>query len=708
MSLTFLVPLFLLGLAGIAVPVILHLTRKQRKNVVAFPSLMFLEKIPFQEQRRRRIQNWFLLLVRALALALLALAFSRPFVDDAEVSGTAAGGPREVVLLLDRSYSMERGSSFADGVEAARAELSELGPLDRISLVAFDQGAVVVARSTADPTRLRTALDTLAPGSGTTRYGPALKAAQTILEESELPLGEVVLLTDFQRHGWTGDEGVRLPPGTVLTRVDVAAAPTENVQVADLTLTRSVVSGRERRTASVRLLRRSGQAEAVIPVTLELDGQELQTREVTLPADGPATVTFEPFTLSAPHTSGAVRVPADDLPTDDARHFALSPGDALDVLVIEGGTAGLDESLYLMRALDISEEGRFRARTAGRSALREDVLSDTEVVVLHGVPLDGASAEVLRGFVADGGGLLVAPGEGGSWPASSADLLPGSLGTAEDRSAEVGGRLGFLDYDHPVFEAFAGPRRGDFTGARFFRARTFTAGDSARILARFDDGSPALVESGVGRGTILVWTSTLDSYWNDLALQPVYLPFVHRLVEHLAGRPDALPWFTVGQVVDLADGEALERAGLSDAGAARLSGDGDLVAMTPSGGSLPLAGGDGPRYLTLEERGFYEVRPPGSDPDRPFILAVNPDLEESAVAALDAEQLAAAVTAPPGSSGSTGTSFEGAELRREDQERRQSLWRWLLLGAFGLLVAETVASNWLSRRRSGTPGLARG
>jgi len=157
-----------------------------------------------------------------------------------------------------------------------------------------------------------------------------------------------------------------------------------------------------------------------------------------------------------------------------------------------------------------------------------------------------------------------------------------------------------------------------------------------------------------------------------------------------------------------AGAEALERAGLSDAGAARLSGDGDLVAMTPSGGSLPLAGGDGPRYLTLEERGFYEVRPPGSDPDRPFILAVNPDLEESAVAALDAEQLAAAVTAPPGSSGSTGTSFEGAELRREDQERRQSLWRWLLLGAFGLLVAETVASNWLSRRRSGTPGLARG
>ena len=74
MSLAFLVPLFLLGVAGIVVPIVVHLTRRQRRNVVHFPSLMFLEKIPYQEQRRRRIQHWFLLSLRALALALVAIA----------------------------------------------------------------------------------------------------------------------------------------------------------------------------------------------------------------------------------------------------------------------------------------------------------------------------------------------------------------------------------------------------------------------------------------------------------------------------------------------------------------------------------------------------------------------------------------------------------------------------------------------------------
>ena len=103
MSLAFLVPLFLVGIAGIVVPIVVHLTRRQRRNVVLFPSLMFLDKIPYQEQRRRRIQHWFLLSLRSLALAVLALAFARPFLQDAELGLGATGGPREVVVLVDQS-----------------------------------------------------------------------------------------------------------------------------------------------------------------------------------------------------------------------------------------------------------------------------------------------------------------------------------------------------------------------------------------------------------------------------------------------------------------------------------------------------------------------------------------------------------------------------------------------------------------------------
>jgi hypothetical protein len=334
-------------------------------------------------------------------------------------------------------------------------------------------------------------------------------------------------------------------------------------------------------------------------------------------------------------------------------------------------------------------------------------LEGTRVVVLNDVRTDGASARLLEDFVHGGGGVLIVAGEAASWPASAPDLLPGTLGPVEDREAGRGGRLGFLEYGHEVFEIFAGPRSGDFSGARFFRARSFAPADSATVLARFDDGSVAMAEVRRGEGSVVVWTSTLDAYWNDLALQPVFLPFAHRLVEHLSGRADALPWVTAGQVVDLADSRALEAAGLVSARAAAFAPDEDQVALTPAGRSVPLPAGEGPRYLPFEERGFYVIRPPGTEPERPFTVAVNVDLAESALARLDPQEMVAQL-AGPGAAPEQGPTFEAAALARVEQERRQSLWRYLLVAGFLLLLAETGVSNWLSRRTSRTPGMTTG
>jgi uncharacterized membrane protein len=103
----FLAPLFFAGLLALAVPILVHLTHKERKDVVVFPSLMFLSKIPYQAVRRQRIRHWLLFALRCLALILLALAFARPFLNRASAATPVRGlGARELVILLDRSYSM--------------------------------------------------------------------------------------------------------------------------------------------------------------------------------------------------------------------------------------------------------------------------------------------------------------------------------------------------------------------------------------------------------------------------------------------------------------------------------------------------------------------------------------------------------------------------------------------------------------------------
>src|SRR5579871_5129479 len=105
----FLTPLVLLASAAIAVPIFVHLIQRERSRVVQFPSLMFVQKIPYQSVRRRRIRHWALLLMRCAALLLIVLAFARPFLKREVAAAAALGGTRELVILLDHSASMGYG-----------------------------------------------------------------------------------------------------------------------------------------------------------------------------------------------------------------------------------------------------------------------------------------------------------------------------------------------------------------------------------------------------------------------------------------------------------------------------------------------------------------------------------------------------------------------------------------------------------------------
>src|SRR6058998_4180166 len=222
----FLTPFFLLGLSAIAIPVLIHLIQREKKRVIEFPSLMFVRRIPYQSVRRRRIRHWALLLMRAAAIALIVAAFARPFIHQGTVAAAVGGGAREVVILLDQSASMGYGDHWSRARDAARAVVRGLGADDRATLVLFDKNAEENMRATSDRTRLEAAINAAKVTTGATRYGPALKLADSILGRSPLKRREAVLISDFQKTGWTGSEDARFPDGMTLTTASVASPST--------------------------------------------------------------------------------------------------------------------------------------------------------------------------------------------------------------------------------------------------------------------------------------------------------------------------------------------------------------------------------------------------------------------------------------------------------------------------------------------------
>ena len=244
----FLLPLFLLGLGALAVPVLIHLIQREKNQIIAFPSLMFVRRVPYESVRRRRIRHWLLLAMRLGALALIVAAFARPFVRGSVAA--IGGGAREVIVLLDRSYSMGYGDRWTRAQAAARQAIDGLGASDRASLVLFGTGSEVVLQSIDDRARLLAAIAAATPGAEATRYGPALKVAGTIAAESTRPRREVVLITDFQKNGWAPTDDQRLPAGTTFSPVSVGDLDTVNLAVAPVALRRGRFEGQERVTVT--------------------------------------------------------------------------------------------------------------------------------------------------------------------------------------------------------------------------------------------------------------------------------------------------------------------------------------------------------------------------------------------------------------------------------------------------------------------------
>lgn len=704
---SFLAPLFFTALAALSIPVLIHLIQREKKQVVYFPSLMFLEKIPYRSVQRRRIHNWLLLLLRMAAIVLIITAFARPFFNETTLASAAAAGSREVVILLDRSYSMGYGDRWTRAQAAARDAIDGLQAGDRASLVFFARGADVAARSTDDRAQLRLAVDGATVSAESTRYAPALKVAQTILQQSQRPRREVMLISDFQRVGWDGAQDAGLPAGSMLTPVVITDEQPANVVVSSVALPRDESSDQSRVVVTAGLQNKGDEPVRDLDVSLDIDGLEAQSQQVSLEANASGFATFPAVVLPPTPARARIRLADDALAIDNTFYFTLSRGRPIRVLIVERAGAGRDLSFYLQGALGVGTDPEFDVDVTSVDRLGAGDLADRAVVVLNDVPLGGGLADRFARFVEQGGGLFVVLGDRSTWP-EGLEIMPGRIGPVVDLDLGRTVTVGYVDFSHRVFDLFRAPRSGDFGSTQVYRYRALDLWPEAHVLSRFDDGGVALAERDTGRGRVLVWAGTLDNLWSDLVVKPVFLPFVHRVAMYLADYEEPTPWQTVGQVFVEAPSDRT-RVALTPSGERLLLSRADEA--PPAGEAVPAEGtgetegeaeaarpSEDDLWVQLDEPGFYEIRDAAGGGGPVTEIAVNVDTTESDLTTLDPQELVGAVTGRA-SSGETAAAEE-VTLRPVDLERRQSLWWYLLLLGVVLLAAETWLSNRLSRATS--------
>ena len=680
MGLGFLVPAFLAGLAAIAIPLLMHLRDKNEESPTRFPSLMFLVRLPIRTSDRRRITDWPLLLLRALIVAILVLAFSRPFFGhEAEVA--ADRRVRAVVLLLDRSMSMGYAGTWEGAQDSARALVASLAADDQVAVVIFDEEAQVAQGWTLDHAAARALIDATAPVARGTRFGAALRVARSTLIGAPPGAPELVLITDLQRSGLAGVAGLELPAGLPLRVVAVAPPTRPNTSLQGVEARRIADGNRIQLQVQARVVTRDLAAARQARLTLRLAGREVGTRTVTLQPTAELAVVFDPIPAPSGAVEGEVTIDGDALPGDDRFRFTLPADDGLTVMLVVPDDLARDETLFLERALAIGRAPAVRIERRRPGTVDAAALERAALVFFWDVaPPTGSAGAALDRWVAGGGGEVVLAGPRLGARRISALAGAAAVAGSADRRVGGGGTLGEVRSEHPLFAPFRSTQAA-LMAPRFHRYPRLEPAVGTEVLARFDDGSPAVLERISGEGHVLVLALGLDVRESDFPLQPAFLPMMRRVVLHGAGHESMPLWRTTGE-------SWLPR------GVRRTP-----VIAAPDGSLLRPEASTLGTAVILDEVGVYsayEGRVDGTPRDR---VAVNVSPAESELTPADPRELLLGVGE------SSDSTFRGVTAPTSiELESRQRVWRWLLVLAAALLVAESIIASrgWRGRARRAT------
>jgi hypothetical protein len=664
-------PWFLVALAGLALPVYLHLLKRLTTTPKPWASLMFFESRTKSSKKHHRLKYLLLLSLRLLVLLLLVLAFANPFIRR---NTAALASSRLVLLVVDNSFSMRAGTRLADAKTAALGVLSGKGAA-RAQIAAFGSQLRLMTQPIEDQAALRAAVQAIPPGDGHGNFAELARAVRGIAESVKTPV-ELYFFSDMQRSGLAATfSDMALPANVQLVTHAIVDKLQPNWTVESLDAP-GQVWGKDAKPVHVKaVIAGYGTPAAQRTVSLVVNGKTTATRTVMVPAGGRAAVEFPSLEVPYGFSRCEVRIDAaDELPADDLRRFAIERSDPQKALLIHKYSD--DRSpLYVGAALSAAAQSAFVLQSINFNEAADLRPSNYAFIILSDLnSMSSLLANSLTQYVRSGGSLLLAPGTdvaGAQLPIFGGHIV------ATRNYTRVPGRfmtVGSADSSYPAIA-----KAGSWEDVKFFYALDVEPGD-ARVIVRLADQTPLLLEKRIGEGRVVLLTSGLDNITNDFPLHPAFVPFIEQTARYLAGSERQGGARPVDAFLELRN--------------AREQGQG--VEVTDPEGKRPLTLGEAAsaQSFQLSQAGYYEIRLANG---RRNEVAVNPDPRESNLDVIPDDVLGLWRGNQGETSQQAQASVPGAAA---PQKTPQSLWWYVLLLGLAFAVAESaLASRYLGTQR---------
>ena len=667
----FLTPLFLFGLLAAAIPVAIHLIRREKPPKLMFSTVRFLKKTSRKLVLFQQLQQLLLLALRAGLIALIVFAFARPLIN-LSVARLLDADPQSAVLLFDVSMSMRYGEVFDNATSEAAALIGSLDAGDEIAVVTFDDSVGLVREFNTDLDSVAALLREIEPGYGATNYMPALRLANEMLESARFENRALYLVSDFQQAGMENvEESWKLGPGIRFSGIDVGEAESVNLALTDVRSPEQLLEDELEQGILARVRSTGTLFRERAEVALLINDEVVDRQAIVLDDRSERVVTFSAGFPEAGSHTGRIELAGDDFAADNAWHFTVDVLPGIRILLVNGEASAQwfdDEGHWFSLAVNSSGESPFRLSTLEPAELSAAALGEHDVAVLLNVgDLSDRQADDIADYVRGGGALLIAPGDRvdpALFNRQFAGISPAELSRTD--FATAGDYLVIADFDrrHPVFRSLD----TDWS-ARFQDFWGLAPNADADVLMQFDNAMPALVEQEFGEGKVLLFASSMDLEWNNLPLQGLFLPFVHETLRHLVQGEVKRRSYEVGDrfSVDINGSGAIAAVRGPDGGAMAFDPESFIVEAGMPGVIRAETGGDGENF------------------------AVNTAAAESNLARVAVATLTDSIINPD-TDVVRSRDVQMAELV-EELERPQRIWWWILLLAMALLLAESVLAN---------------
>jgi len=673
----FFAPWFLAGLAGLALPLYLHLLKKQTTTPKAVSSLMLYESRTQSSTRHRRLRYYLLLALRLLVLLLLILAFANPFVNR---NAAALASNRLVLLVVDNSFSMRAGTRLTDAKDAAMSVLAGKGAA-RGQVASFGSQLRLATQPIEDQAALRAAVQAIQPGDGHGNFGELARAIRAMAEAVHTPI-ELHLFSDMQRGDLAATfSDMALPANVTLVTHAVVTKAQPNWTVEQVNAP-GQVWGKDVKPVHVQaVIAGYGTPAAQRTVSLVVKGKTTAVKTVMVPANGRASVEFP--ALEAPYGFSQCEVKidsADALPADDLRRFAVERSDPQKALLIHnyGDTRS---PLYIGAALSAAAQSAFILESISVNEAADRKPSNYAFIILSDLnSMPSLLDHSLTEYVRAGGSLLIATGTSAGGR-SQIPIFGGHIIEARDynRIPDRYMAVGSSDSSYPSVAKADG-----WQGVKFFYALDVDPGvgpDAARVIVRLGDQTPLLLEKRMGEGRMVLLTTGLDNLTNDFPQHPNFVPFIEQTARYLAGSERQGGARPVDAFLELRN--ARERA--------------QGVEVTDPEGKRPLTLGEAAKAqsIQLTEAGYYQIRLANGRQDE---VGVNPDPKESNLDVIPADVLA--LWQGKGSQVQDAANPNKTPGPATPPKTPQTLWWYVMLLVLTSAVAESViASRYLGTQR---------